>query len=397
MRGALFYGIFWGVIGIAEPFINVHFLRLGFSGQQIGWLSAVFPFFNFVVAPAVARLGDQLNRRILLLSLSLAGAGAALIFFPMATTFLTVLIAYCLVMAFRSPTVTLADSLIARMADRYQLDFGHMRLWGSVIFTLTATGLGVVWHQTGFAVMFIACGLSFSLIVGAAQLLEEEKHPHVAPAPSLMETSTPVPAKRARVIPEAGILCLLAANFMAVGAFFMSANFGTVYMSLIGGTEMYLGALFGLSALGEVPGMLFGRRISYRLGDTNTLLIAYAMLMMGYIGYSFSTTPLVMLGFGMIRGLGNGLFLVMTITVLNHRAPSHLYATYQGLSNSLCWGLAPLLGGPISGYLYQALGAPNLFLINAAMTALAGLILLPTYHFWRKPPLRISTSTGQSL
>jgi MFS transporter, PPP family, 3-phenylpropionic acid transporter len=375
-RGAFFYAAYWGVVGMFEPYITVHFLRLGFSGEQIGWLAAVFPFFNLFFSPLISRFADWSNRRILVLAVSAIFYGVALIFLPVPVSFLAVLPVFAISTASRSPIVPLADSLIARMAERHLLDFGRMRMWGSAVFTITALGLGVLWAQTGFQVMFTVSGVLFLVVAAAALLLDE-----AAPSQTPLTINPNVPM---RTLPEPGIMFLLAANFLVVGALFMSGTFGTVYMTMIGGTEAAVGALFGLSALAEVPGMLFGRRIARKIGDTKALLAAYLLAAVGFAGFAFSLTPSVMLVFALVRGLGFGLFLVTTITIISHRSPPQLSATYQGMQNALCWGLAPLLGGPISGYIFQSLGPSALFLITSGMTACSMVLILPTFKLWKK-------------
>ena len=389
LRGALFYATYWGVDGLFEPFITVHFLQLGFSGQQIGWLAAVFPLFNFLLIPPLSRYADRTNRRILLLALACIGEGAALVLLPIPVGFWAVLAAYALVMIFRSPIVPLADSLIAKMAERRRLDFGQMRLWGSLCFTITAVSLGAVWQQTGFRTMFTVGGIGFALVILAALLQEEAQEKRTKednrPAGEPVGAVARVPTAATRKsLPEAGILFLFGANFLIIGALFMAGTFSTVYLKAIGGTEMQVGALFGISALAEVPGMLFGRRIARKLGDSPSLLLAYVVIAMGFAGFGIARTPEMLLAFGLLRGLGFGLMLVCTVTILNHRAPENMYATYQGLNNALCWGLAPLLGGPISGAIYQSLGASTLFFLNGIMALLAVVLIVPTFRLWKK-------------
>jgi MFS family permease len=234
--------------------------------------------------------------------------------------------------------------------------------------------------------MFVVAGAAFSLVALAALLLEEagKPEPNDIPAPNQEQANNTT--KPRWVLPEASILFLLASNFLTVGSLFMVMTFGTVYMNLIGGTASQVGALFGLSALGEVPGMLFGRRLARRIGDTNVLLFSLALIAFGYIGLAFSSAPWMMLVFGPVRGLGFGIFLVGTVTIINQRAPENMYATYQGLLNSLCWGLAPLLSGPLGGLIYESMGPAKLFFINASLIVLAGALLLPTYRLWHKQP-----------
>jgi PPP family 3-phenylpropionic acid transporter len=260
-------------------------------------------------------------------------------------------------------------------------------MWGSIAFMLTSMTMGALWQQTGFQVMFVISGFCLGLVSLAAFLLDE-----TPPAPA----SAPGSAAVKIGLPEPGILFLLAAGFLVVGSLFMNGIFGSVYMTLIGGTEMHVGALFGLAAMGEVPGMLFGRRLARRIGDTNTLLIACVITAIGSGGYAFATTPNMLLAFGVLRGLGFGTYLVSTVTILNHRAPANMYATYQSLVNAVCWGLAPLLGGPTAGYIYENFGPATLFTISGSMAFVAAILLLPTYRLWRTPPQPLPLVTGES-
>ena len=76
LRGALFYAMYWGAIGMYEPFLTLYFLRQGITAEQIGWLAAVLPLCTMLIAPLVSRLADHLHRRVGILAL--AGVGSAL-------------------------------------------------------------------------------------------------------------------------------------------------------------------------------------------------------------------------------------------------------------------------------------------------------------------------------
>jgi MFS transporter, PPP family, 3-phenylpropionic acid transporter len=376
LRGAFFYGSYWGAIGMYEPFVFVYFLQLGLTGTQIGWMAAVLPLCTLLINPLVARLADRTGRRTLILALiSLGlGLGLTLLAWPgLPATFLVLLAAVGLYSAFRSPVVPLADSLIAGMTVRHQLDFGSMRLWGSIIFTLTAIGLGALWQQTGYHLMFLVAGLAFLPVAFSAVLLDE------TPNPAKMEI------QRQKVTFDPGVVFLMSGTFLIIAALFMALTFGPIYMTQLGGGAMLVGAMNGISAFGEVPGMLFGSRIARRLGDTNTLLVGYALTALGLGGYALTNSPIVILLFSGLRGVGFGLLLVSTIMIINNRAPQGLSSTYQGILNAACWGLAPLIGGPVSGWIYQNYGPAALFLIAAGMAVAAGLLITPTYRLWKTP------------
>lgn len=422
LRGALFYSAYWGVVGMYEPFINIYYLNLGLTGEQIGWLAAVLPLCVMIVTPLVARLADITHRRVLFLAAGCLGYGLALTLFVTAgarPTFPTLIAIIALISVFRGPIISLADSLIAPMAVRHDLNFGAMRLWGSIIFTAAAFGLGLLWERAGLSAMFLVSAVGFLPVALTALLLDENRPatqsvqaqssalnkdpkgfagqnrpvlaeqigPTSAASGSKPSGSSPTPARRAgsslaQVNP--GLWFLLAATFLVIAALFMSGNFATVYMRQMGGSAMLVGMVLGMSALFEVPGMLWGRAFARRFGSTNMLLLAYGLAALGMFGYGISQSPGVLLAFSGVRGLGFGLMLVGNVTIINHHAPGDATATFMGVFNAAVAGLAPLLGGPISGWVYQSYGPPALFFLTAALTLAAGLVILPTYRIWGK-------------
>lgn len=384
LRGALFYALYWGAMGLNEPFLPVFYLRSGLDAAQIGWVVALLPLCTLVIAPAVARIADRTNRRTLALALScLAFAAAASVpawpgFQP---GFVPVMIFAALFAAARSPIVPLADSLIASMANRRALNYGAMRLWGSVIFTAAAVSTGAIWERTGFSTMFLCAAFGLLPVFISALLLDD-------PPVAREEKDQGKPSGRVALDP--GILFLLAATFLVIAGLFMAINFTPVYMTALNGSQAMVGAMVGAAALGEVPGMLFGSRIARRLGSTTTLMVSYVIIAAGLSGIGLIASPLLLIAWAAVRGLGFGLLLVGTVTTINTRAPSQFTSTYQGILNAACWGLAPLLGGPASGWIYQHLGPRPLFFLAAGMTLAALLFLLPTYRLWAKEP-RVST------
>jgi len=384
-RGALFYAIYWGVVGGFEPFLNLFYLTNGLNSAQIGWMAAVLPFCTMVINPLISRLADRSRRRVAILAITCAGFGAALLLLGMPGlrfTFSLLLALYGLVSIFRSPVNPLADSLIAGMASRYQLDFGHMRLWGSLCFTITAVTFGALWQQSGFPVMFRVTAAGFLLVILAASLLDELPLPLVPPT---AEHTDPAAHKAHNLALDPGLLCLIGGTFLLLGGLFMASTFGPVYVAEQTGSVSLVGSLTGFAALGEVPWMLFGRRIARRTGYTNMLLMAYALVAVGLAGYIVSIAPPILLSFAVLRGVGFGALLANTVTILNNRAPREMASTYQGILSAACWGLAPLLGGPFSGWLYQAYGPVALFLTASGLAVAAGALLLPTYRLWKAP------------
>ncbi|NJK44607.1 MAG: MFS transporter [Pleurocapsa sp. SU_196_0] len=77
-RGSLYYMAFWSIIGIFAPFVNLRWLEIGVTQQQIGTLSAFGPFMAMTLAPFVSRLADHRAWHQPLLAVALGSTGVAL-------------------------------------------------------------------------------------------------------------------------------------------------------------------------------------------------------------------------------------------------------------------------------------------------------------------------------
>lgn len=143
------------------PFTNVYFVNLGLSGREIGRLAALPPLFTLTIAPALAGLADRRGWRVRILALSLAGLGIGLVLLSFPRSFLALAPLMALMALVRSPIGPVADSLVARMSARHRLNFGGMRLWGSLGFALVAIISGALWQAVGYG--YISKSSYFSL------------------------------------------------------------------------------------------------------------------------------------------------------------------------------------------------------------------------------------------
>jgi MFS family permease len=363
-RGSIYYLLFWAAIGIYMPFTNVYFVNLGLSGREIGLLAALPPLFTLTVAPALAGQADRRGWRVRILSLALAGLGVALILLSFPRSFLGLAPLMALQALVRSPIGPVADSLVARMAVRHRLNFGGMRLWGSLGFALVAIASGALWQRVGYTFMFALAGLAFLPIALCAQLLEEGP---------VIERSARRPLRE--VGRDRGLLVLLAAACVVGAALGMDGAFQGVYVSHLGGGGLIVGLLFGVSAFSEFPSMRYAGDIARRLGGPRTLLLAYGLLGLGYAGFALAGNPLILVPLAIVKGFGFGLYFVSTVRLVDERTPPEWASTIQAALNAGAGGLAPLAASLLGGAIYDALGPAAVFVACAGALALAMLIM----------------------
>ncbi len=363
--GAAYYGFFWPMVAIYAPYVNVYLLELGFRGTQIGVLAAVFPLFALVVAPTLSALADRRGWRLRLLQISLVGWAAVLLVYPFLTSFTAFLLLVIVESTMRSPSLPIADGVIARMATRHRLNFGDMRLWGSFGFAAVSILSGIVWQQVGYRVMFLAAAVAMLPALFVARKLEEGELAVTNGRRSILFLAQ-----------DKGLVILYVSAFLLGMAMFSTFIFGGVFISQLGGSETHIGLLFGLSALAEVPIMRRSGAIVQRLQGPQTLLLAMFILAISLLGFALAWSPTVLIIAGTIKGAGYGLLFVVMVQLLNERAPEGWSSTAQSVFQAAFLGLAPLLTSALNGYIYDVWGADLLFGLMTAVIGLSIVLLL---------------------
>lgn len=367
MRGALYYLVYWGVAGLYMPFVNVHFRHLGFSGSQIGIISVLFPITALLVAPPLTSLADRRTWRVRMLTFSLLIVGFVLVALAFPTQFWPALLLMACLAVARCLVAPIGDSLVLRMAARHNVAYGKLRLWGSFSFALIAMICGAIWEQVGFAPMFIIAGLLCLPTALTASLLEE------VPTPPRQAAE---PESINWIWRDFGLMTILGASFLIGGALNMAVSFEGVYMDVLGGSEFYIGLIFAISAFSEMPAMFLGETLVRRFGSTQTLLLSYGLMFVGYLGYTFATAPWMLLVLAIFKGMGFGLYFTSTVRLLDARVSPSQAATIQGVMNASSGGLAPLIAGPISGVIFDRLGPQTLYSTATVLIFIAAVVLI---------------------
>ena len=125
------------VNGIVLPFFPVWLATHSFSDHEIGIILAIPMVVRVLVAPVVAMIADRLKERadVLLWSGSLSLLTAIALFWT--TSFWPVTIVYALQGATFAPYVPVVESIVISGVRRWGLDYGSMRVWGSIAFIVS--------------------------------------------------------------------------------------------------------------------------------------------------------------------------------------------------------------------------------------------------------------------
>lgn len=343
--GAWFYGGFWGIVGAYIGFLNVYFVRVGFSEVTVGLLSSLPPLLMLAVVPPVAAWADRHARRVRVVFWALLGMGASLLAMYFAKGPLALVLTFIGLSLSYSLVLPLGDGLIARLAAHHRLEYGRMRSWGSLTFALCSAVFGGLWGKLGYEPMFWMAGILLLLLAPSALVLEE------TPAPdshSKMDW--------AALFNDKGLLTvMLVALFFGLGLGFTDPFLG-VSIERLGGSPFIIGLLFLCVALPELPTMQLEQTLARRIGNAAALMVGCLFFIVGYGFFALVHRPEEMLVAALLLGVGYGLIFVGTVRLVDARVSAERISTVQSVRHALSFGITPLIAGPLGGAAFRDFG-----------------------------------------
>ncbi len=363
VRLSVHFGGMFLVIGILMPFWPVWLSSKGLNASEIGLVLAAGSVVRVFVSPLVARLCDRLGERkrpIIVLSIA-----SLLLFLPFALLddFLPILILQACFAGLLGPMMPLSDSLSMIGVRRHQIDYGHVRLWGSLTFIIGASGVGfflkgaapeMIWTCIAMAIFFsVLCSLFL---------------PDFRSAPAHKD-SAPI----TQVMTDRTFLVFVAATALIQGSHALYYGFGTLNWLRMGLGKDVIGILWAEGVIAEVILFVFAAKAIRRIGPARLIALGgLACLIRWSLTTYVEQLPLIAV-LQLLHAFSFGAAHLGAIYFIADRIPEEVSATAQTVYALLVSGLGIGLTSYLSGHLYGSFQG-SAFLAMAAMGGV-GMIL----------------------
>ena len=134
MRVALFYGALFVVYGMHVPYTPVWLNGRGLTAAEISTIMAGPFFLRLFISPGIAMAADRTGRhRLVLIGLSWASLAIVLVLSQAAGFWPILLLMVPLIVVFTT-IMPLTETVAVSGVRHAGLDYGRMRLWGSLTF-----------------------------------------------------------------------------------------------------------------------------------------------------------------------------------------------------------------------------------------------------------------------
>ena len=349
--------------GVILPFLPLWLSAKGLSIESIGLLYAANYALKSVVNPVVGYGADVVLGPRRTLILILAATGALYLFLDLAGTNAAAIAILVLAIGIVQPgAYPICEQIAAATGHRHGIQYGRLRLWGSVAFAIGSLAAGSLISLIGVenTNLWIAFGFGLALFVvttfgsGSAQRVP----PQLASEP--LSLNWPLVAAIA-------IGCLIQGS----NAFMY--GFGGIYWSAMGLSGTEIGVLWAVGIVSEIAFLALAGQLTRH----NSIWILFAATGMctavRWIIFATTSSYGVMLAAQILQGFTIGLNNIAWVAYVNARVSQGRRSFVFGLYGALANGVVLGAGVYLSGRLYAATGL-NGFYLMAAMAAGASLI-----------------------
>ncbi len=373
------YGALFFTIGIYLPFFPVWLQARGLSTGEIAMVLALQIAVRTVSGPLFSFLADKTGaRRTVLIWLAILPFVGSLALIVLDSVWLIGLVAVSAAF-FWAPILPMTEVIAVRGATDQGLDYGRMRLWGSLAFIAASFGGGLALDVIEPGQIIFVLVVSHGLILLAIAGLPKSSDPKTAASDG---------GKQIRVRDGLGLLAspMFLVFLMAAGLTQASHSvyysFGTLHWQAGGIPGGAIGILWSLGVAAEVALFFVSGRAVKVFTPTGLLLLGAGAGVIRWAGTSLDPGLASLVVLQLLHGLTFGATHLGVIHHISRTVPEHLHNTAQALYSALAGGVIISLATASAGPLYQAYGA-NAFLAASLMAAAAAgfaLVLILRRH-----------------
>ena len=267
-RISLHLAALFSVAGVHLPFFSVWLQSRGMSPTEISLILSSGILLRLFVGPLAAQVVDRNGRRREAVMLC---AWFSLAFYALLGSvegFWAILAVWLLHTTAWAPIVPFSENITLLASARYNLQYGRLRLWGSLSFLVSAYLAGLWLKGRDDSWIYILIFTALLLLALCSHLLPDLRlplnRPRMVGAPALRLLRNPL------------FLAFLGANACLQATHAMFYTFGTLHWRSQGLSDAQIGFLWAEGVLAEVILFALGQRVAQRVGGVGLLLLAAA-------------------------------------------------------------------------------------------------------------------------
>jgi MFS family permease len=373
----------FAVGGAIIPFFTILLRDRGLELSQIStilfWSSSTLLFFPFMCGMLSDRF-IPLNRMFTILNTSVV---VFLLWFQSQASFIGMMLTYLAFYACIHPTFTLINALNFHHLKHPHEQFGKVRAWGSMGWTIPSVFLFFYFFNKEHRDMEVTVLVGIALAIGMT--LCTFFLPHTPPAGAGKNSSKSKGGHSFKYWSAAGkllrnpdYLTILISFFLISGSFTILVFYSPPYLEDKGVNRIWIGPIQCLGVVLEIMFFPSLRHFIRRWGYFGTVLFGSLCLVVRQFLYVFSENVWLLSASYTLAGLVIVFYHIGGSILVNAIAPRELRATAQTLLVFFGSGLGPMFANWMVGVLTRTFPGDlhPVFLFSAILAALAAMVIL---------------------
>ncbi|GIV00327.1 MAG: MFS transporter [Actinomycetota bacterium] len=383
------------VFGVAVaaffPLVSLYLRDRGLGPDEIGLVIAVMAAARLLANPVWGHVGDATIGRVNALRIGTVGvAVAAGLLNAVDGPVAIATVAFVLAAMQVAGGPNLDAIALAHLGEERMTDYGRIRAWESLSYAAACLVFGAVLDAAGVRWAMPIYALASLLVAGWSLTLRRDQ-----PTRGVRHGRLGTVGRVFREAPR--FWGLLVATLLVWTGFNAAWNFIALKISDEGGGPMLVGFGLALGGLVEVPVMRASSRLQARLGLRWVYVLGCLVYALGFLLWGSIADPTIVSMLATFEGLAFGLLFTTGIVVVGRLLPEDLYATGNAVTAMVGFGVGPILGAGIGGFVYRYAG-PFVLYAGASVLALCGAIAawvaLSTPALARPTPVVPELETG---
>lgn len=361
-----YYFAYFAFIGAFAPYFTLYLQSLAFSATDIAILMSLMQLMRIIAPNLWGWLSERTGVRMPIVRISALASLLGFCLFFVTSDFLGVFVAMALMSFFWSAALPLVESTTFNHLGGEGHRYGTIRSWGSAGFIVAVLLIGYALDHLPVSSLLWMSTLILATILLCAVWVPEAGRP----------VEARLPASLATTLRQRHIQALFGACFFMSAAHGALYVFYSIYLVENGYGKSLVGWMWTLGVLSEIVVFLLMPRLARRFSMRSVLLFAFAAAVVRFvmIGWGVGSLPILVVA-QLLHGATFGAYHAAAITLVNRWFPGRLQASGQALYGSLSFGAGGMIGGLLSGFTWDSIGAAWTFTIGSGF-ALIGLVWL---------------------
>ena len=396
---ASLYNFSYMAIGALTPLIGQYLKHVGFSGTQIGTITAAGTATAIIAAAFWGSMYNRAEVKHRIPMFLCIMAAAMCLSLSRVESYGIFIVLFAAMYFFQAPVMSLTDAFVVQRMQR----FGSLRAWGAVGFALGVFFAGLAVDAFGSSTFF---WLYIGSFLAAACMLHMIGHAKGSAAQrrdggegtSNRQGSAAIERKFEGKKKSAGYLSVLKnrnLRRLIICAFFMGGTnvANNTYFSFLyiegGGTVAGVGIVMLLMVGSEVPFMAWCEKLAAKFTMEKIILAAMIISVIRFMIYGAGIPWWGLMAISFSQGAVNGILLIEFVRYVSKLAPeggeSLAISAYYVISSNLSTVFCQTVGGAV----LDAAGASGVYIFFGTFNFI-GVVMYCKYGLYRDPEKQVT-------